>query len=229
MATAWRRTPRCAQGARLIEHGARFRRGTRTSGAGWPRRRTGVRAVFRAVTWCWAWRPGRWSCSPRPPTLDALYVPIGLGSGICGAIFARDLLGLKHRNRRRAKRRRRSYARSLAAGHVVGMNRADTWPTGWRCGSRMPRRLRSSGRGVADRAVRTSEIAAAIRAYWTDTHNLTEGAGAAPSRGVVRNARGWRRSGSAGDQRGNIDLDLFRSWVLEIRLDEGGDPRCGCR
>ena len=28
------------------------------------------------------------------PPLDALYVPIGLGSGICGAILMRDLLGL---------------------------------------------------------------------------------------------------------------------------------------
>jgi threonine dehydratase len=28
------------------------------------------------------------------PPLDALYVPIGLGSGICGCIMARDLLGL---------------------------------------------------------------------------------------------------------------------------------------
>ena len=29
------------------------------------------------------------------PPLDALYVPIGLGSGICGCILARDLLGLR--------------------------------------------------------------------------------------------------------------------------------------
>ena len=29
------------------------------------------------------------------PDLDVLYVPIGLGSGICGCILARDLLGLK--------------------------------------------------------------------------------------------------------------------------------------
>src|SRR3990170_4094651 len=31
------------------------------------------------------------------PTLDILYVPIGLGSGICGAIAARDALGLSTR------------------------------------------------------------------------------------------------------------------------------------
>src|ERR1700744_4277454 len=31
----------------------------------------------------------------KAPDLDVLYVPIGLGSGICGCILARDLLGLK--------------------------------------------------------------------------------------------------------------------------------------
>ena len=40
------------------------------------------------------------------PPLDALYVPIGLGSGICGAILTRDLLGLCHRDHRRAGSRR---------------------------------------------------------------------------------------------------------------------------
>ena len=36
------------------------------------------------------------------PDLDVLYVPIGQGSGICGCILARDLLGLQDRDRRRA-------------------------------------------------------------------------------------------------------------------------------
>jgi len=29
------------------------------------------------------------------PDLDVLYVPVGLGSGICGAIAAREALGMK--------------------------------------------------------------------------------------------------------------------------------------
>ena len=59
------------------------------------------------------------------------------------------------------------------------------------------------------------EVAAAIRAYWTDTHNLAEGAGAAPLAALMqeRERMAGRRVGLplCG---GNIDLALFRSWVL---------------
>jgi threonine dehydratase len=63
--------------------------------------------------------------------------------------------------------------------------------------------------------VSDDEVAAAIRAYWTDTHNLAEGAGAAAlaaalqDRAKLRGKRvGLILSG------GNIDFDLFRSWVM---------------
>jgi threonine dehydratase len=63
--------------------------------------------------------------------------------------------------------------------------------------------------------VTDSEIAAAIRAYWTDTHNLAEGAGAAPlaaalqEKARIRGKRvGLVLSG------GNIDFDLFNRWVV---------------
>ena len=58
------------------------------------------------------------------------------------------------------------------------------------------------------------EIAAAIRAYWTDTHNLVEGAGAAPLAALLQERavmRGKRVALIASG--GNIDLALFRSWV----------------
>ena len=35
--------------------------------------------------------------------LDVIYVPIGMGSGNCGLITVRDLLGLLHRDRRRGR------------------------------------------------------------------------------------------------------------------------------
>ena len=59
-----------------------------------------------------------------------------------------------------------------------------------------------------------AQIAAAIRAYWTDTHNLIEGAGAAPLAALILDAeamRGKRVALIASG--GNIDLALFRSWV----------------
>ena len=63
--------------------------------------------------------------------------------------------------------------------------------------------------------VTDDEIAAAIRAYWTDTHNLAEGAGAAAlaaalqEKAKIRGKRvGLILSG------GNIDFDLFNRWVV---------------
>ena len=59
------------------------------------------------------------------------------------------------------------------------------------------------------------EVACAIRAYWTDTHNLAEGAGAAALAAALQEKaklRGKRvgliLSG------GNIDFDLFNRWVV---------------
>jgi threonine dehydratase len=63
--------------------------------------------------------------------------------------------------------------------------------------------------------VTDDEVAEAIRVYWTDTHNLAEGAGAAPLAALLREraAMTGRRVGVplCG---GNIDLALFRRWVL---------------
>jgi threonine dehydratase len=65
------------------------------------------------------------------------------------------------------------------------------------------------------------EIAAAIRAYWTDAHNLAEGAGAAPLAAALQ-----ERARLAGKKvglvlsGGNIDLDLFQRWAASaVRPD----------
>ena len=62
--------------------------------------------------------------------------------------------------------------------------------------------------------VTDSEIGAAIRAYWTDTHNLAEGAGAAPLAAALseKNRLAGRRVGLILTG-GNIDFDLFQRWV----------------
>ena len=63
--------------------------------------------------------------------------------------------------------------------------------------------------------VTDAEVAAAIRAYWQDTHNLAEGAGAAPLAALLQ-----ERERMAGRRvatilcGGNIDLALFRDWIL---------------
>ena len=147
--------------------------------------------------------------------LDAVYVPIGLGSGICGTILARDLLGLKTKVIGVQSTGADCYAQSFATGHLVAGNRADTRADGIAVRQPDPEALRII-LGGADRIVTVpdSDIAAAIRTYWTDTHNLIEGAGAAPLAALLREApvmAGQRVALIASG--GNIDLSLFRAWV----------------
>jgi threonine dehydratase len=149
------------------------------------------------------------------PDLDAVYVPIGLGSGICGTILARDLLGLSTKVIGVQCAGADCYARPVAAGHLVAGNRADTKADGMAVRQPDPAALRIILAG-AERIVTVADqdIAAAIHAYWTDIHNLVEGAGAAPLAALIQEAgamRGQRVALIASG--GNIDLALFRSWV----------------
>jgi threonine dehydratase len=150
------------------------------------------------------------------PDLDVLYVPIGQGSGICGCILARDLLGLTTEIVGVQSTEAPSYALSFAAGTVVRTNSSDTLADGM--ATRVPDAdaLAIISKGAARIVqVTDAEIGAAIQAYWTDTHNLAEGAGAAPlaaalqERTKLRGERvGLILSG------GNIDFALFNRWVM---------------
>lgn len=150
------------------------------------------------------------------PDLHTIYVPIGLGSGICGAILVRDMLGLQTEIVGVQSTGADAYARSFAAGQVVTTDTASTLADGMATRVPDPAALAIILRGAA-RIVTISdeEVAAAIRAYWADTHNLAEGAGAAPLAALLqeRDAMAGRRVGLplCG---GNIDLALFQSWVL---------------
>ena len=149
------------------------------------------------------------------PPLDAVYVPIGLGSGICGAILTRDLLGLPAEIIGVQAAGADCYARSLAAGQPVILTRADTLADGVAVRQPDAEAFAIIQRGAARIVTVTDEqIAAAIRAYWTDTHNLVEGAGAAPLAALLqeRERMHGERVGLIVSG-GNIDLDLFRRWV----------------
>ncbi|MDO8973024.1 threonine dehydratase [Reyranella sp.] len=114
------------------------------------------------------------------PPLDTVYVPIGLGSGICGTIAVRDALGLKTKVVGVVSTEAPAYALSFAAGRVVATNSADTMADGMAVRGPDAEALNVILRG-ADRIVQVSdaEIGAAMRAYYEDTHQLAEGAGAA--------------------------------------------------
>ncbi|SFK21787.1 threonine dehydratase [Falsiroseomonas stagni] len=204
-----------AQGATLVEHGADFdaareeamrlaaERGLEFAPSFAPDLVCGVATyaleLFRAA-----------------PPLDALYVPIGLGSGICGCIMARDLLGLRTEIIGVQSTGADAYARSVAAGRVVTTEAAVTKADGMATRVPDPAALAMIIKGAA-RIVTVSdeEVAEAIRAYWQDTHNLAEGAGAAPLAALMQERDRMRgRRVATILCGGNIDLDLFRSWVL---------------
>src|SRR5438445_10313465 len=152
----------------------------------------------------------------KVPDLDVLYVPIGQGSGICGCILARDLLGLKTEIVGVQSTEAPSYALSFAAGTVVTTKTSQTLADGM--ATRFPDGdalaiIRKGASRIAQ--VTDDEICVAIRALWTDTHNLAEGAGAAAlaaalqDKAKIRGKRiGLILTG------GNIDLDLFNRWVI---------------
>jgi len=149
------------------------------------------------------------------PDIEILYVPIGQGSGICGCILARDLLGLSTEIVGVQSTEAPSYALSFAAGTVVSTNSSNTLADGM--ATRVPDSealaiIRKGASHIVQ--VTDDEVADAVRSYWTDTHNLAEGAGAAAlaaalqEKAKIRGKRvGLILSG------GNIDFDLFRKWI----------------
>jgi threonine dehydratase len=160
----------------------------------------------------------------KVPDLEVLYVPIGQGSGICGSILTRDLLGLTTEIVGVQSTEAPSYALSFAAGTVVRTNSSNTLADGM--ATRVPDAdALAIIRKGASRIVQVSddEVAAAVRAYWTDTHNLAEGAGAAALAAALQEKpklRGKRvgliLSG------GNIDFDLFKRWIVPEAVASGG-------
>ncbi|MCW8088358.1 threonine dehydratase [Sabulicella glaciei] len=150
------------------------------------------------------------------PVPDALYVPIGLGSGICGCIMARDLLGLSTEIIGVQSTGADAYARSFREGRVVETERADTKADGMATRVPDPAALAMIRRGASRIVTVTDdEVRDAIRAYWQDTHNLAEGAGAAPLAALMQEREAMKdRRAAVILCGGNIDLDLFREWVL---------------
>jgi threonine dehydratase len=112
--------------------------------------------------------------------LDAVYVPIGLGSGICGVISMRDMLGRKTKIIGVVAERANAYALSFAEGRAVPTNSALSFADGMAVRVPDPDAVAIINQG-AERIVDVSEdeIAEAMRLYYRTTHNLAEGAGAA--------------------------------------------------
>lgn len=146
------------------------------------------------------------------PNLDTVYVPIGLGSGISGMIAARDALGLSTDVVGVVAERAACYALSFEIGQPVSTPSAETLADGMACRVPDPDALAILRHGMA-RIVTVSEeeIQDAMGIYFTDTHNLAEGAAAAPLAALLQE-RGRMAGKKVGlvHTGGNVDRTLFR-------------------
>ena len=153
--------------------------------------------------------------------LDTVYVPIGLGSGICGVIAARDALGLRTEVVGVVAENAPTYALSFAAGRPVPTNAANTFAGGLAVRVPDDTALAAIRAGVA-RVVTVSEaeMRHAMRVLFSDTHNLAEGAGAAPLAAALKERRRLTGKRVAVVQSGgNIDRPLFAEILAETDLD----------
>ncbi len=121
--------------------------------------------------------------------LDAVYVGVGMGSGICGLISARDALGLETEIIGCGPFNAPATALSFAAGKVTHSDSANTFADGLATREPNSQAIDIICRG-ASRFVQVTEdeIAAAIRIYFDDTHHVAEGAGATPLAALIKDA-----------------------------------------
>jgi len=152
--------------------------------------------------------------------LDAVYVPVGMGSGICGVIGVRDLLGLRTEVIGVVAERAPAMALSFAAGHVVTSDSADTFVDGVACRVPDATAIDVIVRGAA-RIVQVSDelCADAVRLLLRTTHNLPEPAGAVATAGLMveRERQQGKRVGVVMSG-GNLDAALMAVLVA------GGTP-----
>jgi threonine dehydratase len=121
------------------------------------------------------------------PPLDRVFVPIGCGSGICGLIAARDALGLATRIVGVVSAGANAYAQSFRAGRAIETSSASTMADGMAVRVPVAPALAEIRRGAEDVVeVTDPEIEDAMRAYFDDTHQIAEGAGAAPLAALMK-------------------------------------------
>jgi threonine dehydratase len=114
------------------------------------------------------------------PDLDRVYVPIGLGSGVSGMITAKKALGLDVEIIGVVSENANAYKLSFDSGKCISTNSAETFADGLAVRNPSQQALEIMLDGLA-RVVEVSDemMMSAISHYFSDTHNVVEGAGAA--------------------------------------------------
>ena len=205
-----------ALGVNLIEHGQDFQESREYAMQIAAERHAHMVPSFhldllRGVSTYW------WEFLKAVPQLDVVYVPIGQGSGACSAIAAKLALNHQARIVGVVSAHATTYADSLAAGRVVEAPVSTVLADGMAC-----RVADASALEVLlphiDHIVKVSdtEVAHAMRAIYTDTHNLAEGAGAAALAAALQEKTGLQgQCVGLALSGGNVDADMFAK-VLQV-------------
>jgi threonine dehydratase len=151
------------------------------------------------------------------PELDAVYVPIGMGSGICAASAVRNGMKLKTKIIGVAAEGAPAYALSYEAGRTIEAPVTTLIADGMACRTPDDDAFEIIQKNI-DRMVRVSEdeLRHAMRVYFSDTHNVIEGAGAASLAAALKektSLRGKRIALIATG--GNVDRDVFARVLIE--------------
>ena len=146
------------------------------------------------------------------PDLDCLYIPIGMGSGICATLAAKQALGLDVEIIGVVAANANTYQLSFAARQPRSTNSADTLADGLAVRNPSPEALAIMLDGVSRIvAVSEAEVQQAIGIYFNDTHNVAEGAGAAALAAMLQEGGAAGRKVGLVLTGGNINEQLFRS------------------
>lgn len=158
------------------------------------------------------------------PELDTVYVPVGLGSGICGVIAARDALGLGTRVVAVVSERAPAFALSYEQGRIVSHDATTRVADGMACRTPVEAALAIARRG-AERVLRVSddEVESAMRALFSDTHNTAEGGGAAALAALLQEKKRMRgRKVAVVLSGGNVDSSLFATVLKSVEYPAPG-------
>lgn len=209
-----------ALGATLIEHGADFQESREHAQA--LAEREGLhmvpsfhRDLVAGVATAWL------ELLRAQPELDMVLVPVGQGSGICAAVAARRALGLKTRIIGVVSRHAPAYQLSFRAGAAVEAPVSTVLADGMACRVPDAASLTVILEEVDDIvSVGDDEVARAMRLYYRATHNLAEGAGAAPLAAALQLTHDRRLKGlkiGLPLTGGNVDAALFGRVLGEAR------------
>jgi threonine dehydratase len=200
----------CALGAELIEHGHDFQAALEYAAALAARESLHFvpsfdEALVRGVA------SYALELFDAVPGLDAVYVPIGMGSGLCATIAVRDALGLSTEIIGVVSASAPAYALSLAAGRPISAETTPSVADGMACRVPDAGALAAIHAGAARIVtVEEAEIQSAMRHLFTATHNVAEGAGAASLAALLKERERMRgRRVAVILTGGNVDAAVF--------------------